>query len=414
MKRIVLSCFFVVSTFVAFGQTSTLTPEQKIADFEYFYEVLKENYPLLHVNKRLNGVDWLGNQNQYKEKLSQTKTDSAYIYTWEQIIDDLNDGHASLSVTQWYPFYLKAYKKLTVDDGIKRLQPWVDVLEQAEKKASYWSALLEEVEEEQSTEDNTQIEEKPKANVEFQIIDNDIAVMQIRTFSTMMIKKDSAKIADFYISINHCRYLVIDIQENSGGDWKYWRDNIVTPLLKDTITYNVYGVIREGVENRKFYSDFFEEAKYLTIEDKQRNMPPELFSENYYIYEYRDTIFPSEKSADFTGQIFLATSDMVFSSSEAFAGVCKATGFATIIGEQTGGDGLGGSDPIIVKLPESGILITLPVRVGLNSDGSFNPETKTLPDIEIKAANSTDRLNKIIEYIKKLNYQQLLYKWFVI
>src|SRR5690554_1682467 len=45
-----------------------LTMEEKIEDFEYLYNLFKENYPFFEVNKRLNGIDWLSNKEHYIEK----------------------------------------------------------------------------------------------------------------------------------------------------------------------------------------------------------------------------------------------------------------------------------------------------------------------------------------------------------
>lgn len=42
-----------------------LTLEEKLEDFEYAYNLIKENYPFLEVNKRLHGVDWLANKTSY-------------------------------------------------------------------------------------------------------------------------------------------------------------------------------------------------------------------------------------------------------------------------------------------------------------------------------------------------------------
>ena len=60
---------------------------------------------------------------------------------------------------------------------------------------------------------------------------------------------------------------------------------------------------------------------------------------------------------------------------------CQATGFATLVGSQTGGDGIGALDPILMRLPNSGILIQFTMMYGLNPDGSSSEEAGTAPDI---------------------------------
>lgn len=91
-------------------------------------------------------------------------------------------------------------------------------------------------------------------------------------------------------------------------------------------------------------------------------------------------------------------SEKVFSSSEGFAQFCKTTKWATIVGERTGGDGIG-SDPSIIRLPESGILLCYPSLIGLNHDGSLNSEERTIPDVKIKGNTPNERLDKLIEFL---------------
>jgi C-terminal processing protease CtpA/Prc len=46
-----------------------------------------------------------------------------------------------------------------------------------------------------------------------------------------------------------------------------------------------------------------------------------------------------ENSIGFKGKIFLLVYNALYSSSESFAAFCKGTGFAEIVGTNTGGDG---------------------------------------------------------------------------
>jgi C-terminal processing protease CtpA/Prc len=87
-----------------------------------------------------------------------------------------------------------------------------------------------------------------------------------------------------------------------------------------------------------------------------------------------------ENSVGFKGKIFLIVDDYVYSSAESFAVFAKATGLATIVGTRTGGDGIG-IDPAICALPNSGLIISFPLEMGLNPDGTSNEETHTEPDI---------------------------------
>ena len=73
--------------------------------------------------------------------------------------------------------------------------------------------------------------------------------------------------------------------------------------------------------------------------------------------------------------------EQVYSASESFAVFCKETGFATLVGSQTGGDGIGALDPIFLQLPNSGLLVQFTMMFGLNADGSSSEEAGTTPDL---------------------------------
>ena len=81
------------------------------------------------------------------------------------------------------------------------------------------------------------------------------------------------------------------------------------------------------------------------------------------------TVQPAKKHTAFSGKIWLLVDEGVYSSSEALAAFSKSTGFATLVGTQTGGDGLG-MDPVFMVLPNSGLIVRYSALYGLNPDGS--------------------------------------------
>src|SRR5690606_21955752 len=96
-----------------------LTMEEKLEDFEYMYNILEENYPFFKVNERVNGVDWLGNKNEYIEKIKQTKNDEEFAKKLNEIIGELNNGHTHLLSREGY---LTNYKIFCEDKN-----PWIKI-----------------------------------------------------------------------------------------------------------------------------------------------------------------------------------------------------------------------------------------------------------------------------------------------
>jgi C-terminal processing protease CtpA/Prc len=97
---------------------------------------------------------------------------------------------------------------------------------------------------------------------------------------------------------------------------------------------------------------------------------------------------------DFTGKIYVLVDRANYSSAEKFCVFCKATEWATLIGEETGGDGIG-FDPIFISLPNSGLLVRFPAGMGLNPSGRANEEYHTMPDI--KTGSPLEKTLDIIE-----------------
>lgn len=83
------------------------------------------------------------------------------------------------------------------------------------------------------------------------------------------------------------------------------------------------------------------------------------------------TISPREDSLAYTGKVFLLVGEYVFSSAESFAVFSKVSGWATLGGSATGGDGIG-FDPAYLTLPSSAVVIRFSSVTGLNPDWSAN------------------------------------------
>ena len=93
------------------------------------------------------------------------------------------------------------------------------------------------------------------------------------------------------------------------------------------------------------------------------------------------SVEPAAERAPFHGRIWVLVGPAVYSASESFAVFCQETGFATLVGSPTGGDGIGALDPVFLQLPNSGILVQFTMMFGLNADGSSSEEAGTTPDL---------------------------------
>lgn len=70
-----------------------------------------------------------------------------------------------------------------------------------------------------------------------------------------------------------------------------------------------------------------------------------------------------------------------------FSLIVLATGFATLVGTQTGGHGIG-INPVYIVLSESGLVVQYSPIYGIKYDGTDSEEFGTTPDIISKNGES--------------------------
>lgn len=371
-----------------------LTPDQKAIDFEYLYGVLRDNYPFFGVAERRYGVDWLAKHDEYVRRLCATADDTAYYRALNDILRELHDGHLDFSPT------IKYSKFKSVLDGLgPDFEPWSRAMHRDSVRAVYWEQLLAK----KDSRKKPLKEKSPSKQSSAQSYYNDtllcngkIALMRLSSLPYEKISADSLRIASFLSTISEADYLIIDIQGNGGGSELYWSRLVVSRLIPKPITYSSTQIVRGGEINREYSPEFFEKAEPLT-EDVCRGLPDELYDGTFYMRKYSREIEAREPVA-FRGKIFLLVGRKVFSSAGGWADFCKQTGWATVVGETTGVQGIG-RDPIIISLPESGLLLRYPYCNGINADGTFNGEVGVRPDVRIPGKNRTERLQNLLEYL---------------
>lgn len=389
---------FVTSSF----SQEQLSTKEKIEDFTYLYNELKASYPYFGINKRAFNTDWLSNKHEYIEAIKETTNDTAFFKVFNGILNDLNNGHTDAYPTIIYTYFYDAYKQGATQDSIYTL--YVKELEKTNAvRSKYWEEINRELffSDDNDTDKSEEDTASTKAfqNIEISFLDSlSTATIHIKSFSYDYVEKDADTLKHFFKKAHHYKNLIIDIQGNDGGSTEYWMQHIIPHLIDDSISTPVIYAFKNSDRLRKFKPSYFKN----TIEFKDLELPnmPEELKDDSYLFRRDDlTINSIKDTKKYSGKIYLLVDCDVFSSSETLAFFCKATGFATVVGEKTSGDGVG-TDPLLLTLPNSGIVIRFTGEMGLNPDGSANDETKTIPDVTIKASNTRERRAKLLNYIK--------------
>lgn len=73
-----------------------LTTEQKIEDFNYLYNTMKDNFPFFEVKKRMIGYDWLAQKNEFQNRIRNTKSDREFYGELNKIVNLVQNAHTHI------------------------------------------------------------------------------------------------------------------------------------------------------------------------------------------------------------------------------------------------------------------------------------------------------------------------------
>ena len=386
---LLIAVFYLVSCKSINSLENNLTKEEKIQDFEYMYDVIKQSYPYLEVNKRVNNIDWLDNKDSYLEKIKNTKNDDEFISVLNNILADLNNGHTHLiNNSALFNLFNDAYGNLG----------WYDFFDDEVVKKRYESlgetTLSNKV---VSTEDL----------ILKDIIEGEIGYIYLPQMMPRggAIEEDINVISKYIKTLENYKAIVIDIRGNSGGSDEYWTEVIsrIIPKSYNTSGYILFrdsDIINDYIKSRKINTEDIKDLPKEIV----NNGPDEIMSEFKYFVK-NDRIIETKDSINFKGNIYLLVDNVVYSSAESFSIFCKESGIATVIGETTGGDG-GGYDPVLFKLKNSGLIVRISADMYLTGAGVCNEEFKTVPDyiienpIRTKEFSDDKCINKVLELIQ--------------
>ncbi|MBM7624260.1 S41 family peptidase [Sporohalobacter salinus] len=378
------------------AKNSELSKKEKLEDFNKLYKVLKENYPYFKVQKRKTGYNWLAHKDKFETMIANTQNNVEFYEVLKKIVQKVENGHTKVVGPQSYQKLKKLYNNVSKKEKYKdKVVPWVKVINNEKTKETYSLLLKQFREYKDNQKDVSNKSSYPEDKLKFKIIkDNKIAYVKIPRFSQDKRKKDYNKLIEFWKKTKDYSHLIIDIRGNSGGSDFYWIKNIVQPLLINPIEFKTYSAYKGGNYSIPFIKARVDKL-YSTEElPNSKNYPPEV-EKNFKYFSKKIKKIEPKNSIKFSGDIYVLVDKAVYSASETFSVFCKSTNWATLIGEKTGGDGIG-FDPIFFSLPNSGLLIRFPVDMGLKPNGKANEEYHTVPDIRTntplkKVLNIIDR-----------------------
>lgn len=390
--RNILIILFSLAIHVGYSQGyKNMTVPEKVSDFTYLYETLRGNYPYFNVYNRTHGECWLSKKEAFLEKVRSTSDDREYILLIDSVLGILQDKGLDLAPTRRWEKFRTAYGEACLTNA--GYIPWVNILNESEDEALYWSSLLKE------TDVKPLVSGRKVQLSDSLLSEHKIGILKIPSFESDHMEDDFDKINEFLYSVYDYEYLIIDIQGNRGGSSAYWMNGIVSRLISMPIDFGRYLAIRRTRNNYLFFSRYLKKEAFQQVNLSFSSLPYEFSGQDFNFVEETTTIYPF-LPIPFAGKIIVLTDKAVYSAADEFAYFAKHSSWAMVAGEVTSGGGIG-SDPALIRLPISGILVRYPALVGLNRDGSLNMEKKTAPDMMIDGEDAEERLSNLIKYLTR-------------
>ena len=409
--------FIMISIFLsiekdknALKDRSFISIEERIADYEYFWDFIYNGYPFTEVCER---------KGAYLEQIKQ----SGYRYLTDPM---MQYGH--------YFFYKDLCRKITGNRYIGHLYPsdyfdyyfnYEKIFKNGAPQTSlikkralidnfYFHIYQTEVISDKNymvyagnNRNSLLIGTRKYSKPFIQIIETDhIAYIEIKSFLTTKAeeKQEYLKaLEDFFIETANYKHIIIDIQNNGGGHSENY-EAIISPNINKEIN-----IISYGLYNENKYTDIYLDMFFKNYKSEKINRHEVPYIENCSTVK-NDKAYRLEEiiqARPINGykpcedkKFWLLVDSGVYSEADRFAYVCKKIGFATVVGTNTGGSGTNGKSPRYIVLPNSGLLIKFDFMYGLTEDGYCTDETGTAPDIYNLPGKSA--LGTCLETIKNL------------
>lgn len=343
-------------------------------DYALLWDTLERDYPYLpYLESR--GIDLTALRESYRAELETVTDSEAFAGLLQRLLRELgNFAHLNLLSPEMYQMYAYvmlldpetahlpengAFEELLRDE---RLAPRYQMPEDPESYRQRGAAA-----------------QLPQVQVSYY---PDCRALCIRcpSFSQELAERDRDIVSLALEKYPETEHIIFDITGNTGGSDYYWMNNLVAPF-GGSYPFTYRSFYRQGELFDRYYGASLDSAGPI---------PPGEDVPDWVEDLGLDACFTTRAELPFDGEYngapvetkarrWLLVDQRVFSASDKFACFCKSSGWATVVGRRTAGDGLG-TTPVLVLLPDSGLLLRLGLTAGENPGGGMNGEG-TGPDV---------------------------------
>lgn len=362
----------------------TWNTEDFLEDYDQLWRDLEENYPFFPILEE-RGIDVNSIRMTYRSFVENTTTLEQFMDILDKVFSQMQ-GFAHLSLFHRDRYELLLASKPHWDSEL--FAPWASVLEHP-RTAETYAALPR----------RTASANRKMAAVEYKYYPEIAAAyFHFPEMEAFAETRDQTLISDYLSKLPPIEHIIIDVTGNPGGSTLYWEKVIVAPF-GGTYSGNYRVYYQDSPINQQYYSH-----QNLTpisqIDDTEIPSFVETLNAKFYKEEGWDVDFgESTLENGANAKRWVLIDERGYSATEQFAAFCKLTGWATLVGKQTAGDGLGGQ-PLLLTLTNTGLLVYFSTAMGANPDGSLNVAEGTKPDYGCLPKVHSTPLETCIDIIK--------------
>ncbi|MBM7614455.1 S41 family peptidase [Alkaliphilus hydrothermalis] len=248
----------------------------------------------------------------------------------------------------------------------------------------------------------------PQSVTKTEIIEEDrIAYLNVSSFMGFNPKTMSTTLEKFYRDVHKYDHLIIDIRDNLGGTPDFWRMLIMKPLwpdrnMPDMPLYAFYKGSKLGeflaednlkleAKNTRYMaetdtllkvgnimeSNNLQHINEEDIQDLDYGVKFNTSISNIELRHMQQIGFPNIDNYPFSGKVWLLTNGKNLSAASLFARHAKEMGFATLVGEETGG--AYSTYMARFTLPNTGIILRWDIDYLTDGEGRSLNEFPTTP-----------------------------------
>lgn len=365
-----------------------LTKAQKAQDYDVLWDMFQEKVYCLDEIAAGKGINLKEHIADWREMVINTRNDLEF-YKMLQKSVEVFDGAWNMRINMPYNALLAAALESDQDGEAKYLS------EENIKKLRYWDAVLKKNDWEYRGYRNLAETERPLPELE--TLNDKVALI---TIPTLRYGADDQRAADRMIElmqkVSEYEHVIFDVKAKEGGSFTYVYNNIIAPNIDENAEFQSLQFYKQAEDVERWTNREMSSARtvrngyvsYTEHPDRPLNeLPKEMevsggaFGNADYYSRTDMVIQPRFDKKILQGKIWVLTYPENVYAAEGLAAFCKETGFATLVGKQTGGKGLDQSMCEYV-LPNSGLTAVSGFAWGLNPDGTNNFNEGTKPDIE--------------------------------